>query len=63
MDFGDPFDIFESFFGSFSFGAQGRRPQVPRYSMTISFMDAVHGVSKEVDVEGKARKSKFRRDL
>lgn len=60
MDFGDPFDIFESFFGGASpFGAQGRRPQVPRYSMTISFMDAVHGVSKEVDVEGKARKIKI----
>lgn len=60
MDFGDPFDIFESFFGGASpFGAQGRRPQVPRYSMTISFMDAVHGVSKEVDVEGKKRKIKI----
>ena len=60
MDFGDPFDIFESFFGGSSpFGsAQGRR-QMPRYSMTISFMDAVHGVSKEVDVEGKKRKIKI----
>lgn len=62
MDFGDPFDIFEQFFGSSfagGFGGQGRGRQVPRYSMTIDFMDAVKGVSKEVDVEGKKRKIKI----
>ena len=60
-DFGDPFDIFESFFGGASpFGnASGRRHQVPRYSMTIDFMDAVRGVSKEVSIEGKKRKIKI----
>lgn len=59
-DFGDPFDIFESFFGGSSpFGsAQGRR-QMPRYSMTIDFMDAVSGVSKEVSVGGSKRKIKI----
>lgn len=58
-DFGDPFDIFESFFGGGSpFGTRQRR-QVPRYSLDISFMEAVHGVSKEVSVEGKKRKIKI----
>lgn len=59
QDFGDPFDIFESFFGGASpFGGQ-RRQQVPRYSLTIDFMDAVHGVSKEVGIDGKKRKIKI----
>ena len=59
-DFGDPFDIFESFFGGGNpFGsAQGRR-SVPRYSITIDFMEAVKGVSKEVSIEGKKRKIKI----
>lgn len=58
-DFGDPFDIFESFFGGGNpFGGQ-RRQQVPRYSMTIDFMEAAKGVSKEVDVGGKKRKIKI----
>lgn len=58
-DFGDPFDIFESFFGGGSpFGArQGR--SIPRYSITLDFMDAVKGVSKEVSIEGKKRKIKI----
>ncbi len=58
-DFGDPFDIFEAFFGGGNpFGGQRSR-QVPRYSMTIDFMEAVKGVSKEVSVEGKKRKIKI----
>jgi DnaJ-class molecular chaperone len=58
-DFGDPFDIFEQFFGGGNpFGGQSAR-QIPRYSMTIEFMDAVHGVSKEVSIEGKKRKIKI----
>lgn len=59
MDFGDPFDIFESFFGGGNPFGQARRPQVPRYSMTIDFMEAAKGVSKEVDVGGKKRKIKI----
>ena len=57
--FGDPFDIFESFFGGGSpFGArQGRNK--PRYSLAIGFMDAVNGISKEVSIEGKKRKIKI----
>lgn len=60
MDFGDPFDIFESFFGGGGspFGArQGR--SIPRYSINLDFMEAVRGVSKEVDVGGKKRKIKI----
>lgn len=59
QDFGDPFDIFESFFGGGNpFGSQKRRA-TPRYSLTISFMDAVKGVSKEISVEGGKRKIKI----
>lgn len=54
FDFGDPFDIFEQFFG----GA-GRAPRVPTYSLAIEFMDAVKGVTKEVEVDGKRRKIKI----
>ncbi len=58
-DFGDPFDIFESFFGGSSpFGGQ-RRQQIPRYSLDIDFMEAVKGVSKEVSINGKKRKIKI----
>ena len=53
-DFGDPFDIFEQFFGG-----GFRRPQVPRYSITIDFMEAVEGVSKKVDIGGKKRTIKI----
>lgn len=60
MDFGDPFDIFEQFFGGGNpFGSASRRQQIPRYSMTIDFMEAVKGVSKEVDVGGKKRRIKI----
>ena len=59
FDFGDPFDIFESFFGGGSpFGArQGR--SIPRYSINLDFMEAAKGVSKEVNVGGKKRKIKI----
>jgi molecular chaperone DnaJ len=59
FDFGDPFDIFESFFGGGNPFGGARARQVPRYSMTIDFMEAVKGVSKEVSVEGKKRKIKI----
>jgi DnaJ-class molecular chaperone len=59
MDFGDPFDIFESFFGGGNPFGRAQRQQIPRYSMTIDFMESVKGVSKEVDVGGKKRKIKI----
>ena len=59
MDFGDPFDIFESFFGGGNPFGRAQRRQVPRYSMTIDFMEAAKGITKEVSVEGKKRKIKI----
>ncbi|MDP3994427.1 MAG: DnaJ C-terminal domain-containing protein [bacterium] len=59
FDFGDPFEIFEQFFGGGTpFGVR-QRQSVPRYSMSIDFMEAVNGVSKEVSIEGKKRKIKI----
>lgn len=56
FDFGDPFEIFEQFFGGAS---PFRQPRVPRYSLTLDFMEAVRGVQKEVNIEGKKRKIKI----
>lgn len=57
--FSDPFEIFEQFFGGASpFGsAQARRRQT--YSLTIDFMDAVHGVQKRVNIGGKTQTIKI----
>lgn len=59
-DFGDPFDIFESFFGGGGnpFGGQRAR-QIPRYSIRLEFMEAIKGVQKEFNIEGKKRKIKI----
>src|SRR6266498_4093992 len=58
MDFGDPFDIFEQFFGRG--GGFGQRvQQKPRYGIAIEFMEAVKGVEKEVSMDGKKRKIKI----
>lgn len=55
--FSDPFEIFEQFFGGASpFGSRQRRPT---YSLRISFDDAVHGVEKEVTIDGKNQKIKI----
>lgn len=51
FDFGDPFEIFEQFFGGGMRGAGGQRRA--RYSLAIDFMEAVKGTTKKVDVEGK----------
>lgn len=49
--FSDPFDIFEQFFGGANpFSRAQRRPT---YSLTISFMEAVKGVTKRVNLGGK----------
>lgn len=59
FDFGDPFDIFEQFFGGGSpFGGRQTR-RIPQYSIEIDFMDAIRGIEKEVSVEGKKRKIKI----
>ena len=54
-DFGDPMDIFEQFFG----GAFRSAPRKPRYAINIDFMEAVKGIEKEVEIEGKRRKIKI----
>lgn len=56
VDFGDPFDIFETFFGG-GFARQGG-VQRKRYSLNIDFMDAIKGTVKEVEIDGKKRKIK-----
>lgn len=57
FDFGDPFEIFEQFFGGGS--PFGRTHRVPRYSIDIDFMDAVRGIEKEVQIEGKKHEIKI----
>lgn len=58
-DFGDPFEIFEQFFGGgFAGGGFGRAARRPRYSLTIDFMDAINGTEKDVTIEGKKHKIK-----
>lgn len=50
-DFGgfeDPFELFEQIFGG-GFGGFARRK--PTYQMNISFDEAIHGVTKDVEIE------------
>ncbi len=55
--FADPFDIFEAFFGGQS--PFGRQARLPRYAINLTFEEAVHGVEKEIEVEGKHQKIKI----
>lgn len=58
FDFGgftDPFEIFEQFFG----GASPFSRRKPAYSLTIDFIEAIRGVQKSVNVNGKLRKIKI----
>jgi DnaJ-class molecular chaperone len=55
--FSDPFDIFEQFFGGANpFGRSQRRPT---YSLSISFMEAVKGTQKRVNLDGKVQTIKI----
>ena len=56
FDFGDPFDIFEQIFGGAS---PFRTARIPRYGITIDFMEAIEGAEKEVAIGGKKRKIKI----
>lgn len=59
-DFGDPFDIFESFFGGGNpFGRTQRARQIPRYSIRLEFLEAVKGVTKTFNIEGTKRQIKI----
>jgi len=55
--FSDPFEIFEQFFGRSSPFARTRR--MPRYGLTLSFLEAAKGCEKEIMVNGKRRKIKI----
>lgn len=55
--FGDPFDIFEQFFGG-GFGGQ-QRPRRPVYSISLTFEESVSGVEREVTINGKKQKIKI----
>lgn len=52
FDFGDPFEIFEQFFGG-GFGGFSQAAQRPRYSLQISFLESIKGVTKEFKIDGK----------
>lgn len=55
--FSDPFEIFEQFFGGGSpFGARQRRQT---YSLTIDFLEAVHGTTKKVTIDGRSQTIKI----
>jgi DnaJ-class molecular chaperone len=53
-DFGDPFEIFEQFFG----GGFARAARRPRYTLRIDFLEAIQGVEKIVEIDGKEKKIK-----
>jgi len=55
--FSDPFEIFEQFFGGASPFQQARRR--PTYQIEVDFMQAIKGVEKQVELEGKMRKIKI----
>jgi DnaJ-class molecular chaperone len=57
FDFSDPFEIFEQFFGGAS--PFTRQQSLPRYSLSLSFDEAVHGCEKEVSLDGKRRTIKI----
>ncbi len=48
-DFIDPFEIFEQFFGG-GFGRTSRRQPRQAYELSIDFMDAVKGATREIHV-------------
>jgi DnaJ-class molecular chaperone len=59
FDGSDPFEIFEQFFGG-GFGGGGRaRARRQVYSLQLTFMEAVKGVEKTVDMGGKQMKIKI----
>lgn len=63
FDFGgfeDPFDLFEQIFGGGSPFGQGFRRR-PTYQLNLSFDEAVHGVTKEVEIESRDQHGKLTR--
>lgn len=59
-NFSDPFEIFEQFFGGgFSTGGAHRRARRSVYSLNLTFMEAIKGVERTVDINGKSLKIKI----
>lgn len=58
FDFSDPFEIFEQFFGGNS-PFSGRQQRIPRYSLTLDFLDAAKGCEKIVEIERERRTIKI----
>lgn len=54
--FSDPFEIFEQFFGG---GGSPFGRQRPAYSLQLDFMEAIRGVEKKVNINGKPRTIKI----
>ena len=62
-DFIDPFEIFEQFFGG-GFGRTSPRQRREVYRLTIDFMDAVKGTTKEVHLpRGRAGEGSIRKTI
>ncbi|HUV47030.1 MAG TPA: DnaJ C-terminal domain-containing protein [Candidatus Bathyarchaeia archaeon] len=55
--FSDPFEIFEAFFGGGSPFRRGQ--QIPRYGLTLDFMEAVKGAERTIIHRGKEYKIKI----
>ncbi|MBP7768691.1 J domain-containing protein [Candidatus Woesebacteria bacterium] len=53
FDGGDPFEIFEQFFGGGFGGGFAQAARRPRYSLQITFMEAIKGVTKDVKINNK----------
>lgn len=61
FDFGgfeDPFELFEQIFGG-GFGGFARRR--PTYQLNITFDEAIHGVTKEVEIESRDQQGRIHR--
>ncbi len=64
FDFSDPFDIFEQFFGGGFSARGGQRARREAYQITIDFMDAARGVSKEIHLpRGQAGEGSVKRTI
>lgn len=58
-DFADPFEIFNSIFGSGFARRSGARPTYQTYSLRLTFMEAALGTEKTVELDGKKQTIKI----
>ncbi|MDD5415529.1 MAG: DnaJ C-terminal domain-containing protein [Candidatus Daviesbacteria bacterium] len=65
FDFGgfeDPFELFEQIFGSGGAGPFGQAfRRRPTYSLNLTFDEAIHGVTKEIEVESRNAEGRLQR--